>query len=42
MGLCHLANSNNSDAKKKFQEIINNYPKSKYYNKAYEFILNIE
>ena len=42
MGLCHLASSNNSDAKKMFQEIINNYPKSKYYNKAYEFILNIE
>ena len=42
MGLCHLANSDNSDAKKMFQKIITDYPKSKYYNQAYEFILNIE
>tara|TARA_B110000014_G_C20125654_1_gene599351 strand:- start:1335 stop:2222 length:888 start_codon:yes stop_codon:yes gene_type:complete len=42
MGLCHLANKNNSNAKEMFQRVVDNYPKSKYYNKAYEFILNIE
>ena len=42
MGLCYLANKDNSNAKKMFQRVVDNYPKSKYYNKAYEFILNIE
>ena len=42
MGLCYLKNNDNFNAKKMFQRVVDNYPKSKYYNKAYEFILNIE
>ena len=42
MGLCHIKTNNNSEAKKMFNNIIRNYPKSKYFNKASEFLLNIK
>ena len=42
MGLCYLKLNNNTEAVKLFQKIIDNYPKTEYYNKAYEFILSIK
>ena len=42
MGLCYIKTNNNSEAKKMFNNIIRNYPKSKYFNKASEFLLNIK
>ena len=42
MGLCYIKINDNTAAKVMFQNIINNYPKSKYYSKASEFILTIK
>ena len=42
IGLCYIKLNNNDKAIEIFQEIINNYPKSKYYSKANEFILNLK
>ena len=42
MGLCYVKLNNNEKAIAIFQEIINDYPKSKYYSKANEFILNLK
>ena len=42
VGLCYIKLNNNDKAIEIFQEIINNYPKSKYYSKANEFILNLK
>ena len=42
MGLCYIKLNNNTKAIESFEKIINNYPKSEYYNKANEFILNIK
>ena len=42
MGLCYLKMNDNIKAKKMFNDIIRNYPKSKYFNKASEFLLNIK
>ena len=42
MGLCYIKINNNIKAIEVFEKIINDYPKSEYYNKANEFILNIK
>ena len=42
IGLCYIKLNNNDKAIEVFQEIINNYPKSKYYSQANEFILNLK
>ena len=41
-GLCYIKINNNNKAIETFEKIINNYPKSKYYSKANEFILNLK
>jgi tol-pal system protein YbgF len=41
IGLSHIKTGNNNKAKKMFQKIINNYPKSKYYSKASEILLTL-
>ena len=41
IGLSYIKIGNNDEAKKMFQKIINNYPKSKYYSKASEFLLTL-
>ena len=42
MGLCYIKLNNNTKAIESFEKIIKSYPKSEYYNKANEFILNIK
>jgi len=42
IGLCYIKLNNNDKAIEVFQGIINNYPKSKYYSQANEFILNLK
>ena len=42
IGLCYLRMNKKSEAIQSFQSIIDYYPNSQYYNKAYEFILNIK
>ena len=42
IGLCFIKLNDNQKAINAFQEIIVNYPKSKYFNKANEFILNLK
>ena len=41
IGLSYIKLDNTTEAKKMFQQIINNYPKSKYFSKASEFILTL-
>ena len=41
IGLSYLKLDQNTKAKEMFEIIINNYPKSKYYNKASEFLLTL-
>lgn len=41
IGLSYIKLDNTAEAKKMFQQIINNYPKSKYFSKASEFILTL-
>ena len=41
IGLSNLKLGNNKDAKKRFQDILDNYPKSKYFNKASEFLITL-
>tara|TARA_B100000676_G_scaffold224626_1_gene222082 strand:- start:26997 stop:27887 length:891 start_codon:yes stop_codon:yes gene_type:complete len=41
IGLSNLKLGNNTDAKKMFQDILDNYPKSKYFNKASEFLITL-
>tara|TARA_B100000676_G_scaffold260930_1_gene270960 strand:- start:5860 stop:6750 length:891 start_codon:yes stop_codon:yes gene_type:complete len=42
IGLSELKLSNNNDARDMFQIIVENYPKSKYYNKASEFLITLK
>tara|TARA_A100001011_G_C14322705_1_gene851706 strand:- start:8681 stop:9571 length:891 start_codon:yes stop_codon:yes gene_type:complete len=42
VGLSELKLNNNEDAKKMFQIIIDDYPKSKYFNKASEFLITLK
>tara|TARA_B100000029_G_scaffold164513_1_gene160628 strand:+ start:1402 stop:2286 length:885 start_codon:yes stop_codon:yes gene_type:complete len=42
IGLCFIKLNDNQKAINAFQKIIVNYPKSKYFNKANEFILNLK
>ena len=42
MGLCYMKINQNNKAIESFQTIIDDYPKSKYFNKAYDFILNLK
>ncbi len=41
IGLSFIKLDNTSEAKKMFQQIIDDYPKSKYYSKASEFLLTL-
>ena len=41
MGLSYIKTDDILKAKRMFQNIIDNYPKSKYYSKASEFLLRI-
>jgi len=41
IGLSNLKLGNNKDARKRFQDILDNYPKSKYFNKASEFLITL-
>ena len=42
IGLSEIKLNNNTNAKKMFQIIVNDYPKSKYYNKASEFLITLK
>ncbi len=42
IGLCYIKINDSANAIKAFQKIIKNYPKSEYYSKANEFILNFK
>tara|TARA_Y100001970_G_scaffold102277_1_gene128474 strand:- start:19293 stop:20186 length:894 start_codon:yes stop_codon:yes gene_type:complete len=42
IGLSYLKLGQNTKAKEMFETIINNYPKSKYYSKSSEFLLNLK
>ena len=42
IGLCFMKLNNIKDAINSFETIINNYPKSKYFNKSNEFLLNLK
>jgi TolA-binding protein len=42
IGLCFTKLNNNKEAISSFETIINNYPKSKYFNKSNEFLLNLK
>ena len=42
IGLCFIKLNNIKDAISSFESIINNYPKSKYFNKSNEFLLNLK
>lgn len=41
IGLSYIKLDNTSEAKRKFKQIIDDYPKSKYYSKASEFLLTL-
>ena len=42
IGLCFMKLNNNEKAINSFETIITNYPKSKYFNKSNEFLLNLK
>ena len=42
IGLCEIKIGNNNKAKQMFQTIIDDYPKSKYFNKASEFLITLK
>ena len=42
IGLSEIKLNNNINAKKMFQIIIDDYPKSKYFNKASEFLITLK
>ena len=42
IGLCFMKLNNIKEAINSFEMIINNYPKSKYFNKSNEFLLNLK
>jgi len=42
IGLCYIKINDSTNAIKAFQKIIKNYPKSEYYSRANEFILNFK
>jgi len=42
IGLCFMKLNNTKEAIISFETIVNNYPKSKYFNKSNEFLLNLK
>ena len=42
MGLCYIKLNQNDLAINAFNELVSKFPKSKYYNKSNEFIINLK